>query len=170
MTPRDPTDPAAPDDAWPSRRDAWAEADRAYEQKWTAPDDDADARSAAQADGDLGALSAEPDPFSPGPGYTPTVATPKNVSDAYVGGMAAAGPYIGLGVQIAASMVLFAGGGYVVDRWLGSSPWGILAGATLGLVGVFALIVRVAREADAESRRLKQRRAEQKAEQTKARP
>lgn len=161
MTSDDSTDPTEPDDAWPAEPDAWVEADRAYEQKWTAPDDDANARTAARADGDLGALSAEPDPFSPGPGYTPTTATPKNVSDAYVGGMAAAGPYIGLGVQIAASMALFAGGGYAFDRWLGTSPWGILAGATLGLAGVFALIVRVAREADAESRRRKQKRAEQ---------
>ena len=67
--------------------------------------------------------------------------------------MQAAGPYIGLGVQIAASMAFFAGGGYALDHFLGTTPWGILAGATLGMIGIVVLIVRVAKEADAESRR-----------------
>ena len=133
-----PDDPDRPDD-WPD--DSWAEADRTYEEKWADPE------------GDLEALAADPDPFSPSPEYAPTRATPKSVSDAYIGGMAEAGPYLGLGVQIAASMVFFAGLGYAVDRWLGTSPWGILVGAALGMVGIFVLIVRVAREADAEAKR-----------------
>ena len=139
-------DPDRPDDDWPD--DSWDEADRAYEEKWAGPAEAPDALSDA--------LTGEPDPFTPAPvspGYVPTRATPKSVSDAYVGGMAAAGPYLGLGVQIAASMALFAGLGYAIDRWLGTSPWGILAGAALGMVGIFVLIVRVAREADAAAKR-----------------
>lgn len=124
--------------------DSWDAADRAYDRKWSD-----DPQSFTESS------SAEPNPLSPPPLYTPTEATPRSVSDAYAGGMAEAGPYIGLGVQIAASMALFAGGGYAVDQWLGTSPWGILVGATLGMIGIMALIVRVAREADAESARRK---------------
>ncbi len=126
------------DDGWPGAPDAWEVADRAYRAKWSgrAPADEPDAG-----------------PGPPPPSYTPTRATPRVVTDSYRDGMQAAGPYIGLGVQIAASMAVFAGGGYALDRWLGTSPWGILVGATLGMVGIVFLIVRVAREADAESKR-----------------
>ncbi|HEX9950625.1 MAG TPA: AtpZ/AtpI family protein [Rubricoccaceae bacterium] len=144
MTTSDADDPTRPDDGPP---DAWAEADRAYEQKWSTPE----AEQAAQAESDLGALSAEPDPFSSAPGTRRPAArpTPASVGDSYLDGMQAAGPYLGLGVQIAASMAVFTGGGYAVDLWLGSTPWGLLIGAALGMVGIVALIVRVAREADA---------------------
>ena len=151
-----PDDPTRPDDETSDDSpDAWAEADRAYAQKW------GDA-GADQSDGDLGALSAEPDPFSPTPRHLPTgettalyvsgrkrkvpLSTPVG---AYGHGMVAAGPYLGLGVQIAASMAVFTGAGYALDLWLGSTPWGLLTGAALGMVGIVALIVRVAREADA---------------------
>ena len=145
-----PDDPTRPDDASPDGPpDAWAEADRAYAQKWSGAEAD-------QADGDLGALSAEPDPFSPAPGRAPGAAPPRaarptatSVGDSYLDGMQAAGPYLGLGVQIAASMAVFTGGGYALDLWLGSTPWGLLIGAALGMVGIVALIVRIAREADA---------------------
>ena len=144
--PADPTD-----DDWPDDPDAWAEKDRAYQEKWADPDGEPEPLA-----GDP--LVGEPDPFTPGPDYRPAKATPKSVSDAYVGGMSAAGPYIGLGVQIAASMALFAGGGYAVDRFLDTSPWGVLVGAMLGMAGIVALLVRVSREADAEARRSKAKR------------
>lgn len=150
--PADPTD--RPDDDRSDdtpEPDAWAEKDRAYEEKWADPADEPDPLAGDPFAGD-------PDPFTPGPDYRPTQATPKSVSDAYVGGMSAAGPYIGLGVQIAASMALFAGGGYAADWYLGTSPWGILIGAMLGMAGIVALLVRVSREADAEVRRDKARR------------
>ena len=117
-------DPASGDD-WPEAPDRWAEADQAYQEKW----------------------SEEPDE-APAPGYVPSEATPKAVHDAYGDGMRAAGPYLGLGIQIAASMALFCGLGYAADRWLGTSPWGILVGAMLGMAGIVALLVRVSREAD----------------------
>ena len=114
-------------------RDAWAEADRAYRDKWSdEPDRDAAPRPA---------------------GGAPAHATPRAVGDSYLDGMQAAGPHLGLGVQIAASMAVFAGGGYALDRWLGTSPLWLLVGAALGMVGIVALIVRVAREADRESAR-----------------
>ncbi|HEX8386663.1 MAG TPA: AtpZ/AtpI family protein [Rubricoccaceae bacterium] len=129
----DPDD--RPADGWPAAPDRWVEADREYEAKWSdEPDRDPDDAT---------------DAVGPAPvGYEPSPATAKAVHDSYRDGMQAAGPYLGLGVQIAGSMALFAGGGYAVDRWLGTSPWGILLGALLGMAGIVALLVRVSREAD----------------------
>lgn len=134
--PDDPSPGLPNDDAnsgWPAEPDTWDAADRAYGDKW---------RNEAPAE-----------PLGTPPSYTPTRATPRVVTDSYRDGMQAAGPYLGLGVQIAASMAVFAGGGYALDRWLGTTPWGILVGATLGMVGIFFLIVRVARVADVEAKR-----------------
>ena len=73
----------------------------------------------------------------------------------YRHGMMEAGRYLTLGMQIAFGMMLFVGIGYVVDRWLESTPWGMILGAVLGMVAVFTLVIRMAREADAiqEARR-----------------
>ncbi len=124
--------PPPDDDAgdWAKPPDRWAEADRAWEAKWS----------------DEPAADEEP-PEPVGP--LPPAPTPLQ---GYNTGMREAGPYLGLGLQIAFSMALFVGLGYAADRWLGSSPWGILVGATLGMVGVFALVVRLAKEADARRR------------------
>ncbi len=129
--PQDPNDADldAGDD-WPDDLDAQDEADRVYREKWAAHD----APDAPLAD------------------YVPGRATPKAVHDSYRDGMTAAGPYLGLGAQIGGSMALFCGLGYVVDRWLGTSPWGILVGAMLGMAGIVALLVRLAREADRKKR------------------
>jgi hypothetical protein len=129
-----PPDTPRPDDAFPDRPDRWAEADAAWERKWSdAPLDDEPA--------------AESAPAPPGAGYRPVRPTVGTVSDAYGDGMRAAGAHIGLGLQIGASMVLFVGMGYAADRWLATSPWGLIAGAVLGMVGILALVLRVANEA-----------------------
>ena len=126
-------------DDWPDEPDAWAEADRAWRAKWedAAPDADGD-----PSDGD------SPDDVAP---YAPprTPATAKGVGRAYGTGMRAAGPYLGLGVQIAASMALFVGGGLLLDRWAGMEPWGVLGGAALGLASIIALLVRLVKLMDA---------------------
>ncbi|NNF59293.1 MAG: AtpZ/AtpI family protein [Rhodothermaceae bacterium] len=71
---------------------------------------------------------------------------------AYNAGMIEAGPYLTFGLQIAFAMVFFVGLGYALDRFLGSTPWGMVGGAAVGMVAVFALIARMAREADARQR------------------
>lgn len=128
-SPRSDDPDGRPDDGWSDAPDRWAEADRAYEEKW-----------------------AEPSAEAPPAGYVPAKATPKAVHDAYGDGMRAAGPHLGLGVQIAASMALFVGGGILVDRWLGTTPWGVIVGAVLGMAGILVLVVRVSREADRKKR------------------
>lgn len=51
----------------------------------------------------------------------------------------------GAGVELAGGILLFAGIGYLVDRWLGTWPWGVLAGCLLGLVGGMYLVIQTAR-------------------------
>ena len=41
-------------------------------------------------------------------------------------------------------MVLFAAGGYYLDRWLGTAPWLLLVGALFGMVSVFTYLIRLA--------------------------
>lgn len=55
---------------------------------------------------------------------------------------------IGLGWQIAATLVVFTLGGYALDKWLGTSPWLILTGAMLGMIAVFVQIFRIASDLD----------------------
>lgn len=57
-----------------------------------------------------------------------------------------AGPYLGLGMQLAGGMALFTLGGYLLDRWLGTLPWLTVGGGILGTISVFTLLVRVVRE------------------------
>ena len=75
----------------------------------------------------------------------------------YHKGIVEAAPYLTLGLQIAFGMLFFVGVGYVVDGWLEISPWGLVVGASLGMVGVFTLIVRISREAEEESRKASQK-------------
>ncbi len=124
-------DPAPAGDPFADDPDHWDEADRSWEEKWT---DDP--------------VEEEP-PLDPPPAtYQGRTATPGRIHDAYGEGMRGAGPYLGLGAQIGGSMLFFVVAGLLVDRWLGTSPWGILVGAVLGMVGVFALVVRIANEAN----------------------
>lgn len=60
--------------------------------------------------------------------------------------MREASPYMGLGMQLALSMVFFVGGGYLLDRWLDTSPWLLVAGAVLGMVAVFVNLFRLVAE------------------------
>lgn len=123
-----------PDDPYADRPDRWEESDDAWEQKW----------SDEPAEDEIEALKPPSDV------YRPPAPTTASVTDAYGDGMRAAGPHLGLGMQIAASMAFFVGLGYLADRALGSTPWGVIAGAVLGMVGILALVVRVANEATAK--------------------
>jgi len=57
---------------------------------------------------------------------------------------------VGAGFQFAFAILLFLGGGLLVDRWLGTRPLFTLLGVAIGLAaGFYAFILRVM----AESRR-----------------
>jgi len=70
-----------------------------------------------------------------------------------------AGPYLGLGMQIALSMALFVALGYAVDRWLGILPWGTITGALVGMATIFYHLLRVLDEMNRISSRKKQQQS-----------
>ena len=45
-----------------------------------------------------------------------------------------AGPAATASYSLIGAIVLLGGGGYLVDRWLGTDPWGLLSGLLIGLV------------------------------------
>lgn len=53
------------------------------------------------------------------------------------------GPYLGLGMQLAVTLVAFMLGGYFLDRRLETMPWLTIAGAVVGLVLLFLQLYRV---------------------------
>lgn len=69
-------------------------------------------------------------------------------------GLREAAPYMHLGFQLFAAILLFCGGGFWLDRTLGTLPWLTLGGAVLALVAILALVLNV----DAESRKRESRK------------
>lgn len=121
-----------PSNDWPEKPDAWTQADKAWETKW----------SDRQPEDEAGGYAA------PSKAYRSEEPSTRSLRDSYGDGMRAAGPYLGLGAQIGGSMILFVGVGILVDRWLGTTPWGVILGAALGMVGIIALVMRIAKEGE----------------------
>lgn len=63
-----------------------------------------------------------------------------------------AGPYLGLGLQLAGAVFFFTFGGYLLDRWLGTLPWLTVAGAVLGMVAMFVQLFSTTAEMSRKER------------------
>ena len=63
------------------------------------------------------------------------------------------GRFAGIGVEFAGAVAGFTLIGYWVDRHYGWSPWGVLSGAVLGLIGGSYNLVRASLLAARESRK-----------------
>ncbi len=83
----------------------------------------------------------------------------KPSGDDWRASMREVGPYLGLGMQLAATLVVFMLGGYFLDRRLETLPWLTIAGALVGLVLLFLRLYRTAIELSrpSEQQRKKQR-------------
>ncbi len=134
-----PDDAPAPDDADAPERDPWAD-DPWKDDPWK---NDAWARDRWK-EADWG-TPAVPPGEAEAPKRKPGLA-------GWNASMMEAGPYLGLGLQSAFAMAFFVGLGYLVDRGLGSRPWGMIVGAVLGIVAVITLLVRLANQANAAAR------------------
>lgn len=59
---------------------------------------------------------------------------------------------LGAGMRIAteilAALVVGTGGGIVLDRWLGTSPWLLILGFVLGCAAAFVNVLRTAKDLD----------------------
>jgi len=60
--------------------------------------------------------------------------------------------YLSLGTEIVSAMLVPLIGGYLVDYYWGTEPWGFIAGALLGFLGVFNTIYKIAKRANRESK------------------
>jgi ATP synthase protein I len=92
-------------------------------------------------------------------GATPPPDHPRQTPDKGI----SAGEYAGLGIQFAASIVVFLYLGQWLDRKLGTAPWLLLAGVFLGAGGSFysmyrRLMAAQAREDAARAERKKEGR------------
>lgn len=59
-------------------------------------------------------------------------------------GLREASPYLSLGMQLGMTMAVFAVGGYLLDRLLGTTPWLTLASSVIGMVCVFVRLFHIA--------------------------
>jgi ATP synthase protein I len=50
----------------------------------------------------------------------------------------------GAGLMLFSCVVSFCGAGWLLDRWLGTKPWLLLAGIVLGSIAGFYQFVRIA--------------------------
>ncbi len=69
--------------------------------------------------------------------------TDKRPPSHWLQGLGGAQRYLGLGIQAGATVAFYAGGGILLDRWLGTMPWLTLVGSVLGIVAMFALFFRM---------------------------
>lgn len=67
------------------------------------------------------------------------------------------GPYLTLGLQLALSVVVLFFVGRWLDGWLGTSPWLMIAGLALGIVGgflqFFRTVIALGKEEDEKAER-----------------
>jgi len=52
------------------------------------------------------------------------------------------------GIELAGGVLLFAGGGYLLDNWWGTTPWMLVVGAMLGLAGGMYRLIKAVQEAN----------------------
>ena len=70
-------------------------------------------------------------------------------------GLKEAAPYLSIGMQLAGTMVVYVGLGWLVDRWLETTPTFLIVGGVLGMVAFFVQLLRVTHELSERNRRSK---------------
>ena len=63
------------------------------------------------------------------------------------------GPYLGIGMQLAAAMTAFGALGWWLDTRLETTPWLLVVGVTLGAVGGMISFIRTAMKQTGKPRR-----------------
>lgn len=66
-------------------------------------------------------------------------------------------PYLSIGVQLAATMVVYVGIGWLIDRWQDTTPVFLIIGSVIGMVAFFVQLIRVSKELSAKSAAKKRR-------------
>lgn len=61
-------------------------------------------------------------------------------------GLSEVTPYLSIGIQLAATMVVYVGIGWLIDRWQETTPVFLIVGSVVGMVAFFAQLIRVSKE------------------------
>ena len=85
------------------------------------------------------------------PDRAPHRTTKKATPALFGSAMGDVAPYLGLGIEIMISMVLFVLLGYFADRWLDTSPWLLIVGSALGMVATGLTLWRTVKDMDARA-------------------
>lgn len=64
-----------------------------------------------------------------------------------------AGPYLTLGLELGLTMIAWSVIGYLLDRWLETTPWLTLAGVLVGMVSLFIQLARAAKRSSLDKRK-----------------
>lgn len=73
-----------------------------------------------------------------------------------------AGPYLTLGLELGLTMIVWSVIGYLLDRWLETTPWLTLSGVLVGMVSLFIQLVRVTKRSHGEEKERKAERQEER--------
>lgn len=68
-------------------------------------------------------------------------------------GLREASPYLTIGIQLAGTMILYVGLGYLVDRWLDTKPAFLIVGSVVGMIAFFIQLLRVAKELSSKTKK-----------------
>jgi len=74
-----------------------------------------------------------------------SVPEPASETDSWQKGVRESSSLLGLGIQLAGSMLIYVLAGYFLDRWLDTDPWLLLTGSVVGMIAFLFQIVRVTR-------------------------
>lgn len=61
-------------------------------------------------------------------------------------------PYLTVGISLAGAMLVYVGLGYLVDRWLGTSPTYLIVGSVAGMVSFFVQLYRLTKDLTAQNK------------------
>jgi len=60
-------------------------------------------------------------------------------------GLGSVVPYLGVGIQLASTMVVYVGLGWLLDEWQGTAPTFLIVGSVVGMVAFFFQVIRLAK-------------------------
>ena len=68
------------------------------------------------------------------------------------GSIVRAGRYIAIGYNFSGIIIAGAAVGWLIDRWLGTGPWGLLVSSLLGVTGSFIWLIDALRRFERSDR------------------
>lgn len=60
-------------------------------------------------------------------------------------------PYLTIGIQLAATMVVYLGLGWIIDRWQGTTPVFLIVGSVFGMIAFFIQLIRITKDLSAKN-------------------